>query len=133
MHVEGRRHRANATLQGISPNIEPQAPEPTSKAEFCDVCQCLIIHQHWKAHVSGEKHKNREMFTRYRSALEEAETDKNGISVTGRFDLEFVAPPAAAVGVRNIATISTSVPSSKVRLLDARLASSQGAKLVVPA
>lgn len=133
LHVGTRRHRANAARQGVSPDIEPQGPEPSATVQFCDICQFLIPPSDWNAHIKGNKHKNREMFTRYRSAIEEAETDKNGVSVSGRFDFEFVEPGAAATGVRNIATITTSIPSSRVRLLDARLASSQGAKLVVPA
>lgn len=132
-HVNGRRHRANALAKGVSPQIEPQGPTATPKAEFCELCHCLIENRHWQSHLRGNKHKTREMYTRYRSAVEDAETDKNGISVTGQFDFEFVDPPVAAEGVRNIATITTSIPFSRVRVLEARLASAQGARLVVPA
>lgn len=133
LHLDGRRHHSNALAKAVSPNIEPQGPTATASAEFCDLCQCLVQKSHWTSHINGEKHKSRQMFTRYRNAVEESETDKNGISIAGHFDFDLIESAAAAAGVRNMATITTSLPNSNCVLQDFRLASSQGRRTITPA
>ncbi|KAF9484835.1 RNA helicase [Pholiota conissans] len=132
-HLTGKKHCAKALRMGVSPNIAPQGPTATTASEFCDLCQCIVQKQHWNSHIKGQKHQSRQMFTRYRNAIEESESDKNGISVTGTFDFNLVEPAAAAAGVRTTVTITTSVPYSNCVLQEFRLASSHGRRIGVPA
>ena len=60
------------------------------------------------------------------TAVEQSETDKNGVVVEGSFDFGFIDPPVAKEGKELTATIKTSQPSSKSVLLEANLASVHG-------
>ena len=59
------------------------------------------------------------------TALEQSESDKNGVVVEGSFDFEFIDPPEAKVGKILSATIKAK-SSSRVVLLEAKLASDRG-------
>ena len=60
------------------------------------------------------------------TAVEQSETDKNGVVVEGSFDFEFIDPPVAEVGKKVTATIKVSRRASRSVLLEAKLASAQG-------
>jgi len=91
----------------------------------------MIGAHHWDSHIRGEKHRSREAFTKYRNALEIAETDKHDVVVTGIFDFDFVAPSFAAMGVQHFVSITTSAPFSKCLLKEVKLASAQGTRTIV--
>jgi helicase MOV-10 len=60
------------------------------------------------------------------TAVEQSETDKNGVVVEGSFDFDFIDPPVAEAGKTTIVTIKTLQPFSTSVLLEVRLASAQG-------
>lgn len=76
--------------------------------------------------MNSLKHKSREEFTRYMTALEQSEADKNGVVVEGSTDFDFIDPPVAQVGKEITLSIKTSQPFSKSVLMEANLASAQG-------
>ncbi|KAJ3508690.1 hypothetical protein NLJ89_g5619 [Agrocybe chaxingu] len=130
-HVQGQKHRSQASILGVSPNVDPQAATTTVTSTYCELCQALVQNCHWNSHIRGMTHKTRETFTRYRSAVEEAEADKHDVFITGNFNLDILDPAVAGLGVESTVTIRTSLPHSKCALVDAKLASSQGTRLRV--
>ena len=56
------------------------------------------------------------------TAVEQSETDKNGVIVEGSFDFGFIDPPVAKEGKELTATIKA---SSRYDLLEAKLVSAQ--------
>ena len=95
-------------------------------ATACDLCQDVLPNRFWNEHLNTRDHKMREQHSQYMTAVEQSETDKNGVVVEGLFDFEFIDPPAAQLGKELTATIKASQPSSKIILLEAKLASAQG-------
>ncbi|KAH9477519.1 Putative helicase mov-10-B.1 [Psilocybe cubensis] len=132
VHITGKRHATQAITKGLSPSIEPQAAITTAKNTFCDLCQAMVYNAHWNAHIRKEQHTSRESFMRYRSALEDAEADKNDVIVEGSFDFDFVDPTAAAAGVHLYANVKTTVIHGRCELYELRLASTQGTRTIIP-
>jgi len=130
-HINGRRHRENASMKGLSPIITPAPASSTSKSLVCDLCESMIGANHWDSHIRGNKHQSRETFTKYRNAVEVAESDKHDVIVTGVFDFDFVAPSSAALGVQHVASITTSSPFLKCVLKEVKLASAQGTRTIL--
>ena len=130
-HVLGRRHCRNADNAVIAPTALPQPPSSTNNQILCDLCQTVVQSWHWDSHSRSAKHRSRETFTKYQSALAIAEADKHDVVVEGDFDFGFVAPEFAVVGVEHVATIRTSAPFSKCILAEAKLASTHGARTVI--
>lgn len=129
-HVLGRKHCRNADNAVIAPTVLPQPPPSTDDHILCDLCQFVVQSRHWDSHTRGAKHRSRETYTKYQSALAIAEADKHDVVIEGVFDFGFVAPGSAVVGVEHVATIRTSAPSSKCILAEAKLASTHGARTV---
>jgi len=130
-HVFGRRHCRNADKAVIAPTVLPQPPSSTGNQILCDLCQFVVKSRHWDSHTRSAKHRSRETFTKYQSALAISDADKHDVVVEGVFDFGFVAPEFAVVGVEHVATIRTSAPFSKCILAEAKLASAHGARTVV--
>ncbi|KAF8804655.1 RNA helicase [Phlegmacium glaucopus] len=125
-HIQGRNHRQKALSKGVSSDVVPQPATTTSSSTACDLCQIVVPTLYWTRHLNNEKHQSREQFTRYMTAVEQSETDKNGVVVEGLFDFDFIDPPVAQVGKITTISIKTSQPFSKSVLLEAKLASAQG-------
>lgn len=125
-HTQGRKHQSKALSEGVSPDVTPQPATTTSSSTACDLCQIMVHTLFWNMHLSSRLHKSREEFTRYMTAVEQSETDKNGVVVEGTFDFGFIDPPVAQAGKTTIVNIKTSQPFSTSVLLGAKLASAQG-------
>ena len=129
LHVAGQKHVALAMAQGLAPNIEPEEATANDGERNCGICQEIIRRTAWNRHLLSSKHQRKEAFTKYKAALDEAEKDKNGVSIEGLFDFDFVDPAVGAMGLQSTVTIKTSLPFSKSVLVEAKLASSQGARV----
>ena len=130
-HIQGRLHQRKADGAGVRPeDVAPQPANSTATATACDLCQIVLSNRVWNQHLDSRDHKLREQYNRYMSAVEQSETDKNGVVVEGSFDFEIIDPPVAKVGKELTVTIKASQVSSTGRsvLLDAKLASAQGKK-----
>jgi helicase MOV-10 len=130
-HVKGRKHRNKAALLKVS-EVQPQIAISTGKDTFCELCQITVPNSSRNSHAQGKKHLSREVFTRYRSAVAEAEADKHDITVEGNSDFSFVPPNVAQGGIRAEISVRTTQPSTKCTLLEFKLASSQGARVITP-
>lgn len=125
-HTKGRLHLRSAASKGVSADVAPQPATTTSFETACDLRQIMVVTRFLDRHLRSSNHKSREQFTRYMAAVEQSETDKNGVVVEGSFDFDFIDPAVGQAGKEITATIKTSQPSSKSVLLEAKLASAQG-------
>ncbi|KAF6757614.1 RNA helicase [Ephemerocybe angulata] len=130
-HIAGKAHRSLAELQGASPAIEPLPGLSNDVQTYCPLCRIAYPRAHWTNHVQGKVHKSKVAFMAYRSVLDEAEKDKNGVSVEGSTDLGYIEPPNADWHGR-VATITlkSSEAAGKSSLVKAELASMQGSRRV---
>ncbi|KAF9260599.1 P-loop containing nucleoside triphosphate hydrolase protein [Marasmius fiardii PR-910] len=131
-HVRGGKHATKARNQGLAPGIEPEVHEEVPNHEFCVICQMQIPIRFRGHHQSSKRHKTRAQFLTFRSVVEEAEKDKNDVTVKGDLDFAIVDPSAAEKGTTMQATIARSDPSSQIHLVQYRLASSQGKQIYSP-
>ncbi|KAK0191915.1 RNA helicase [Armillaria mellea] len=122
-HISKASHVKAAEQQGLSPKVEPQEPENVPGSDFCPPCHLHIPHSSWASHIAGKKHKRRQEFTKFTSALEEAEENKHGVTVEGNLDFDVVDPRIASAGVSKQVAIITTVPHARLSVT-VRLASS---------
>ncbi|KAF7323612.1 RNA helicase [Mycena kentingensis (nom. inval.)] len=129
VHRTTSRHIKNATAARVSPaTVVPEEPDHVPGHTLCTTCNAHIPDAHWPRHHLRPKHVQRAQFESFSTALDEAERDKHGISVEGTFEFDFVEDAVAKTGRTMQATVRNSVPASKVSLVSASLASSQGRK-----
>ncbi|KAF9003324.1 RNA helicase [Cyathus striatus] len=129
-HISSRAHKSAADAGGIAPNIAPQEAVSNEREKYCDICQFVVPSHVWANHTQSLRHTRRLQYAAYRSALDEAEKEKNGVVVDGCFDFEFVEPSAAVNGVSTVASIKSTHPLSKVILTEAKLVSKQGGRTI---
>ncbi|KAJ7636873.1 P-loop containing nucleoside triphosphate hydrolase protein [Roridomyces roridus] len=131
-HAAGARHAACARRRGLNPSIQPEIPEDVPGHTLCTTCKTHISNEHWPRHHLQPKHRDRAQFVAFRTASDEAERDKNGITVSGDFDFGVVEGPAAKSGLELRPTIRNETPSSKIAVLSVTLASQKGSKTTSP-
>ncbi|KAJ6572162.1 P-loop containing nucleoside triphosphate hydrolase protein [Mycena capillaripes] len=131
-HVAGARHAAVAAQAGLQPDVVPEEPEYVPGHTLCPTCNSQIPDRNWPRHHLNPKHKAREQFVSFRAALDEAEKDKNGVSILGEFDFGIVDEPVAKSGVKIHPTIKNTTPSSKVSIVGMTLASDKGSRTDSP-
>jgi len=133
VHTGGKKHFSTAKDLGVSPNVGPQVATSINNEMFCELCQVMVEVRYWDKHLKGDRHISREAFTKYSSAIGEAESDKNEVSVEGTLDFEFVAPDVAARGgMRKDLLIKTTQSYAKCALVDIKLASAHGVRVANP-
>lgn len=133
-HIQGRIHQQKADDDGAGVplvDVAPQPANPMASATACDLCQDVLPNRFWNEHLNTRDHKLREQHSRYMTAVEQSETDKNGVVIEGSFDFGFIDPPVAQVGKELSVAIRASQPYSLV-LLGTRLASAQGRNTEAP-
>lgn len=125
-HQAGLSHRTAAQSQNTSSLVEPeQIVGDVPGQKFCDLCQRLIAAQFWSRHLQSESHHKKERYAAFKSLLDEAEKDKNGVTVDGVFDFGILEPQDASVGRITRPTWKNTVPSSTIILKSAVLASTK--------
>ncbi|KAL0572130.1 hypothetical protein V5O48_009828 [Marasmius crinis-equi] len=130
-HVRSVKHASRAQSQGRNPEVDPEEPEQVPDHQFCSVCNQHIHDRYWARHPSMPRHKDREQFLAFRSVVEEAETDKNGLTVEGDFDFRIVDLASATRGVTLQASVKAN-PTSHATLIGCSLASSKGSRTYSP-
>lgn len=100
-HINGRLHAQQASLQGVSPVVEPVEDTPPG-FRHCNVCRKDIIISRWDAHVSSPVHRACADYAIYHSALEDAEQDRNGVVIEGEYDFDVVAGGQTVVLSRTV-------------------------------
>ncbi|TFK41436.1 RNA helicase [Crucibulum laeve] len=126
IHVRSKRHRTTAASKGVSAVVDPVEGGDIAGQRFCDLCRTTVPDAAWGRHILSLRHTRAELYAKYRTALDEAEKDKNGVVIEGTLDFSVVEPTVAAVGTRCPLVVKCSLPFSKVVLLEANLTALQG-------
>lgn len=64
----------------------------------------------------------------FKNVLDEAEKEKNGVTIQGEAELGVLEPAIAAVGKTTTLKISSTVPSAKIVLVSVKLSADLGAQ-----
>ncbi|KAH6905317.1 RNA helicase [Coprinopsis sp. MPI-PUGE-AT-0042] len=129
-HINGRKHRQQAIMQGVSPTVDPLQATSTPKFTFCEVCKIPIEPRNWERHIQSQRHRGKETFMQYRAVLDESEKDKNGLVVEGGGDLGYRDPTSTTGTLSFQISIKSTVPFGKSVLREAKLFSQHGAQPV---
>lgn len=126
-HIAGRNHRE--TLRR-----GPPVQENGIDTEFCELCKIRIVNNDRQRHERTKRHLTKQRFFTLKSLLEEAEKDKNGISVSSSEGVDFgiIELEEAHAGIDVTLVITTTVPLSGVRLVDVRLTSTSSRNRTSP-
>lgn len=124
-HTFNQRHVGKAAQQGISPEIEPEEAVLSAHERLCVVCDRIIQHNSWNAHIQGNAHRKMKTFIAFRAAFEEAERNKHGMIVSDEDGIDFgvVDPMHAENGMLTVITVKNTIPSSRIRISELRLGS----------
>ncbi|CAK5278608.1 unnamed protein product [Mycena citricolor] len=128
VHVRSARHIKKAGGRHLEAEESGEMPGHT----LCTTCNSQIPDKSWARHHLMPKHLAKTQFLSFRTALDEAEKDKNGVSVSGAFDFGIVEPSLAGAGVRVNASITNTTPYSIVSIVNASFASSRGVRMSTP-
>lgn len=130
-HISGMNHAAIAQRRGVDIAVDPCPGVSNDAHTYCPLCRIALPRAQWDMHVNGVKHKRKEVFMAYRSVLDEAEKDKNGITIEGIIDLGFIDPPTGIwQGRVATLTLKSGQADGKSILVKADLASMQGSRKV---
>ena len=80
-HTFGRRHQTRMAETGIVLDPGPEELDVIDHTKRCEVCQAIIPTSRWNQHVVGLRHRNASQYVTLKNALDEAQKDKNGISI----------------------------------------------------
>ncbi|THV07183.1 P-loop containing nucleoside triphosphate hydrolase protein [Dendrothele bispora CBS 962.96] len=125
-HVKSKKHLTKASQRGVSHEVEPEYPIDVPGKRFCILCERHVKKSSWKRHDKSSEHESREKFVVFKSAMDEAQGDKNGATVSGEFDFKVVEPSDALEGVSVTGKIEASEPLARFTLVGCQLAPSGG-------
>ncbi|KAF7291968.1 RNA helicase [Mycena indigotica] len=131
-HKRSFHHAQAAAAKGISPNITPEAAQEVPNHSHCTSCDIHVLNYDWVAHCATAKHRRREQYAVFQAALDEAEKDRHGISISGSFDFGLIALATAQSGLVVEGTVSNATPGSKVSLISMSLASDKNTRARSP-
>jgi len=125
-HKSAKRHRQKAKLKGLDADLEPDPVVSSNTHTFCTICQLSIATFRWHSHIYDRSHLAKERYASFKSVLDEAEKEKNGVVIEGEVDLGILEPAIAAIGKTMILKISSNVPSAKITLVSVKLSADLG-------
>jgi helicase MOV-10 len=82
VHVNGGKHQRACQQRGVAPNGPGVIVADEENNFDCPVCEIVIWGQTKAKHARTQRHLRKERFLAIRATLDEAEKDKNGVSVT---------------------------------------------------
>jgi helicase MOV-10 len=128
VHEGGRTHRVRLqalTTRGVQYTHEETYPVDEDVVFHCDTCDSMEWHGR-EQHLQTVRHKTKAAYLSVRSALDEAERDKYGISVSsgGQEGVDF---GIIDTGVRRdlCLTVTSTIPNNKFLLISVKISSSQ--------
>ncbi|KAF9440816.1 P-loop containing nucleoside triphosphate hydrolase protein, partial [Macrolepiota fuliginosa MF-IS2] len=125
-HKGGRQHLAWANSRQMDVDTEPDAVLPTETHTFCNICQTSILARFWQNHLRSRNHLARERYVAFKTVLDEAEKEKNGVVLEGDVDFEILEPAIAANGKVVSLRVLTNVPLAKLALVSVKLSGDLG-------
>ena len=106
-----KRHASGVPLEQVAPSV----------SGYCALCRTPIEPKVWHKHLQTHKHRAREKYAAFKSALEEGEKNKHGVVVSDGIDFGVVAPADAREGVTVQFNLQTTVPNSRIKIVSAKL------------
>ena len=129
-HEAGRPHRVrlqNLMATGVHYTKDEMYPVDEDVVFHCDICDSMEWHGRTQ-HLQTVRHKTKAAYLAVRAALNEAEKDKYGISISngGPEGVDF---GIVDTGVRQELrlTVTSTIPNNKFLLVSVKLSSSQSA------
>ncbi|KAG1732662.1 RNA helicase [Suillus paluster] len=122
-HVRGRQHCRNAEHKGVSADVAPVIQALPGEL-FCSACDRHVPEALWASHLQSAEHRRKEGYNAFKTALEEAKRDKNGVVISEGGDFGIVESVDAARGESRTLKIETTVASSRVTIKKVSLSSS---------
>ncbi|KAJ3561910.1 hypothetical protein NP233_g9904 [Leucocoprinus birnbaumii] len=116
-HTSGRRHCNMAASKGVGVDIEPDLNPPVQSHTVCNLCQTTIPVDLWQGHLRSRNHQGREQYAVFKTAVEEAEKDKHGVTVEGDGNFGIVDPSIAIQGKTVSLRALLSVPLARITLI----------------
>jgi len=127
-HEQGRTHRVrlqDLTTRGVRYTRDEMYPVDEVVVFHCDICDSMEWHGR-EQHFQSVRHKTKAAYLSVRAALNEAEKDKHGISVSsgGQEGVDF---GIIDTGVRRELrlTVTSTIPNNKFLLVSVKISSSQ--------
>jgi helicase MOV-10 len=118
-HINSKRHKQREAKSRI-----PLQPKENKRAtELCSVCQIYVKVDDMAKHKMIKPHLRLERFQKLRSLLDEAQKNKNGVIVEGKFDFGVVALREMGSGLERGGTVRVKSSKVNVTLLEASLGS----------
>ncbi|KIY67632.1 RNA helicase [Cylindrobasidium torrendii FP15055 ss-10] len=127
-HATSHAHARAAAAQGFDPNIDPVTVYDVTGQSYCPTCNVHVLSSAWARHTTSNRHFQASALSSFAAALENAEQDKHGVVVGGKFDFGVVEQESATTGVRVRNEIITTVPALRVQLANIQLSSSKNAR-----
>lgn len=127
-YKEGKRHWRQANSRQIDIYIEPDIVLPPETHTFCNLCQTSIFTQFWQSHLWSCNHLTREKYTAFKTVMDEAEKEKNGVTIKGDLDFGILEPAISANGKAVSLKILSTVPLAKIVLVSVKLSSELGSQ-----
>jgi len=127
--VSGSGHRGKTAAQGASTVVEPEEAAATARSEYCTLCGVFVPRTLWTQHAQNSTHRRKEGFAAFKVTLEEAEKNKHGVTVSEGLDFGIVRPADARTGVSLQFSMETTVPASRIRVVEAKLSSTTAKNL----
>ncbi|THH30849.1 hypothetical protein EUX98_g3344 [Antrodiella citrinella] len=126
-HISSLKHAGTALRKGVSADVRPEEGDLPADMRHCTLCDRIIPRNAWAPHLNGAPHRKMKAFTAFRAAFEDAEKDKNGIEISHGeegVDFDVIEVPDATFGVLTVVTVKNTVPQSRIKVNEIRLASS---------
>lgn len=123
-HVTGGPHQREAALQGVPAHVEPEGAGDIYGQMYCGLCDRHIPTYLWSSHAQGAAHRQKERVAAYKTALNEAEKNKHGVTVSEGINFRVVDVADARNGVSLHFTVDTTIPASRVSLMGYKLSMS---------
>ena len=126
-HASGKKHARAAQRRGVSATVEGERIVTDVQGQkYCDLCDIHVPEQKWNVHIRGRVHKNLERFSAFKAVIDEAERDKNGITIEGPTDFDIIPLTVSRTSVSLALAIKMSIPHSKVALVEVNLMLAKG-------
>ena len=112
---------------GIVLDPGPEELDVIDHTKRCEVCQAIIPTSRWNQHVVGLRHRNASQYVTLKNALDEAQKDKNGISIIDADEaLDFGVLEVSQDAARYQKSFMVSNSNmTEIRFINARISSRQ--------
>ncbi|KAI0062693.1 P-loop containing nucleoside triphosphate hydrolase protein [Artomyces pyxidatus] len=126
LHLRGRAHLFATERQQVPVDVDPEEVPVLPGQVLCDLCNFVVDADRWEEHIKRLGHRKKEQFVAFKTAFDDASKDQHGVSIShveGGVDMDIVEVVDAQRGVSVDLVVKTTVPSSRLRVSQLKLAS----------